>query len=523
MSVTSLGLARTSQLRLIVCAAATIGLACAGEDVRPDVPAQNAEQSLPRVSGPSPFVADCNGPGFPITAAYVNAEVEPYVAINPRDPSNVIAVYQQDRYPNDRANGVLASASFDAGRSWQVPELKDQPQFSRCASGSEAPEGDFEQASDPWVAFGPDGIAYFAAPAFDQATTAELVSTSTDGGRTWQRPIVVIQGNDPAQRNLRPAVTADPKRPGTAYLVWTRSRRAPTYQAGGTAFFSRTTDGGKAWSEARAIYESPIGMGNSGNEIVVMPNGDLVNVFKEMAPGTGPDPRRDRSAAMRSGDGGLTWSEPTTVASSEVVDVNDPGTGARIRTGSSFTDIAVDPRPGTQAIYAVWEDARFTQGRTQQIALAKSTDGGLTWSDPIAVSTDPGAQAFVPSVAVNDSGDVAVTYYGFSAGKSDSRALMTQYWITLSKDGGQTWTTRQPVTRQPFDMRTAPFNSGFFLGEYVGLAGAGQSFVVVAPFTNGRSLDNRTDVFSCTVTLGSDDNALPLQGGSASPGAVACQ
>jgi hypothetical protein len=39
----------------------------------------------PRVSGQSPFQADCNGAAFPISAAYLNAEVEPYVAINPRD------------------------------------------------------------------------------------------------------------------------------------------------------------------------------------------------------------------------------------------------------------------------------------------------------------------------------------------------------------------------------------------------------------------------------------------------------
>lgn len=523
MSVASLDLTRSSQFRVIVCMVVMMGMACSGKDVSPaaDADVQEARE-LPRVTGPSPFLADCNGPGFPITAAYVNAEVEPYVAINPRNPSNVIAVYQQDRYPNNRANGVLASASFDGGRTWQVPELKDQPQFSRCASGSEAWEGDFEQASDPWVAFGPDGIAYFAAPAFNisKPGTAELVSTSTDGGRTWERPVVVISNMDTEGRNVRPAVTADPKRQGTAYLVWARSHPAPG--VGGTAFFSRTTDGGKIWSEARAIHESPIGMGNSGNEIVVTPNGDLVNVFTETAPGTRSDQPRDRIAVMRSSDGGLTWSEPMTVASSVVADVNDPGTGAVIRVGS-FTDIAVDPRPGTNTIYAVWRDARFTQSRTQQIAFVKSTDGGRTWSEPIAVSTGQGEQAFTPSVAVNDSGDVAVTYYGFSTDKSQSRALMTQHWITLSKDSGQTWTTRQQVTRQPFDMRTAPFNAGFFLGEYVGLAGAGQVFVAVPVLTNGRSLDNRTDVFSCTVTVRSGDDAIPLQGGSTSAAAIACQ
>ena len=503
-------LALTLALALALAAAPeSIGLALAASD-------QNDHPDLPRVSGASPFTADCNGPAFPISAAYVNAEVEPYVAINPKNPNNLIAVYQEDRYPGDGANGVLAAASFDGGRSWQAPELRYQPQFSHCAGGNETHGADLEMASDPWIDFGPDGTAYFAAVAFNKSNpdTAELVSVSTTGGRTWDRPIAVIRENVADVSDERPAVTADPTRAHTAYLVWARHRSAPASSAAGAVYFSRTTDGGKSWSTARAIYEAPVGMQTSANQVVVMPNGELVNVFNELGLDTGSrHPRHDRIAVIRSTDGGLTWSKPAVLADSSVAGVTDPQTGAMIRVGDSFTDIAVDPRPGTHTIYAVWGDSRFTRSGTQQIALTKSTDGGRTWAEPVAVSTDQGAQAFVPAVAVNDRGDVAVTFYSFATGKSPSPALMTQYWFTLSQDDGQTWTTAQQVSRQPFDLRTAPFNGGFFLGEYQGLAGAGQSFVAVAAFTNGRSLDNRTDIFACTTTLG--ERASPLQAGPA--------
>ena len=85
-----------------------------------------AYNDLPRVSAATPFLADCNGPDFPITSAYINAESEPSIAVNPRNPDNLIVVYHEDRYPNDGANGVLASVSFDGGRTWQVPKLQDQ-------------------------------------------------------------------------------------------------------------------------------------------------------------------------------------------------------------------------------------------------------------------------------------------------------------------------------------------------------------------------------------------------------------
>ncbi len=464
---------------------------------------------LSRVSAATPFLADCNGPNFPITAAYVNAESEPYITVNPRNSDNLIAVYHEDRYPNDGANGVLASTSFDGGRTWQVPKLEDQPTFSSCAGGTEANGGNFEKASDPFVAFGPDGTAYFATVSWNASgpEEAQFVSTSADGGLTWERPVAVIRANDPDERNTsRPAVTPDPAREHTAYLVWARQRSAPASEARGAVGFSRTTDGGKTWSKAGEIYQTPIGMYTSANKIVVLPSGDLVNVFSEMPIRREPGPSSHHIMVIRSTDSGLTWSKPMTVATAAVAGIVDPRTGAKVRTGDSFTKLAVDPRPGTNTLYAVWEDARFTQERTK-IAFASSSDGGRTWGDPVAVSTDPDTQEFIPSVAVNDRGDVAVAWYGFAAAQSATRALPTRYWIAFSRDQGQTWSARQPVTSRPFDLRTAPYNTGFFFGEYQGLAGAEQSFFAAMTLTNGRSLGNRTDIYSCTVSP--DDHMVP--------------
>lgn len=470
--------------------------------------AQSSYHGLPLVSAPSPFLADCNGPAFPITATYVNAESEPYVAVNPRNPDNLIVVYHQDRFPNDGANGVLASTSFDGGRSWQVPELADQPTFSRCAGGDVSNGGDFEKASDPWVRFGGDGTAYFAAVSWNVSdpAAAQLVATSHDGGLTWETPVTVIRANDPGVSNAsRPALTADPQQEQTVYLVWAQSHTAPASRAHGSVGFSRTTDGGRTWSEARSIYDAPTGMQTSANEIVVLPNGDLLNMFTELRMGGGGgagQPRRDRIAFIRSTDGGLTWSESSTVATSQLADIVDPRTGTKVRVGDSFAHKAVDPRPGSGTIHVAWADARFTNGQAMQIALSTSTDGGLTWKDPVAVSSEPGTQQFIPAIAVNDSGDVAVAWYSFATDTSTNSELMTSYWITWSTDQGESWVSRKPVTPSPFDLRTAPYNTGFFFGEYQGLAAAGQSFVAAVTLTNGHSLQNRTDIYSCLVAPG---------------------
>ena len=40
-------------------------------------------------------------------------------------------------------------------------------------------------------------------------------------------------------------------------------------------------------------------------------------------------------------------------------------------------------------LYAVWQDARFSDFQNDSIAFSQSLDGGLTWSDPIKVNETP--------------------------------------------------------------------------------------------------------------------------------------
>ncbi|HWJ54529.1 MAG TPA: hypothetical protein VNT24_14230, partial [Propionibacteriaceae bacterium] len=81
------------------------------------------------MSGPSPFVG-CSTPKVG-GVNYLNAEVEPYVAVNPADPSNLIGVWQQDRWSNGGARGLMAGYSTDGGKSWNRTTLP----FDRCAPG----------------------------------------------------------------------------------------------------------------------------------------------------------------------------------------------------------------------------------------------------------------------------------------------------------------------------------------------------------------------------------------------------
>jgi hypothetical protein len=142
-------------------------------------------------------------------------------------------------------------------------------------------------------------------------------------------------------------------------------------------------------------------------------------------------------------------------------------------------------REGTDAVYVVWQDARFNGFDRDQVAFSKSSDGGLTWSRLARSSSNNATQAFTPSIDVNSHGRVAVTYYDFTNDTPASPTLDTDYWVTRSRDGGETFGRRERITESPFGMRLAPFAGGFFVGDYEGLASQ-RGFKPLFVQTDGR-------------------------------------
>src|SRR6266566_5234631 len=251
----------------------------------------------PPANGNSPF-ASCDISGFliPGETNYVNTELEPWVAVNPTNPLNIIGVYQQDRYTLGGARGLAAAVTHNGGTTWS----STYPHFSSCAGGTEANGGDFQRASDPWVTFSPNGDAYFISLSLTflgpVSTTGSgvLVSKSTDGGDTWNNPVTLVRNTGDADVapfffNDKESITADPFNSNYVYAVWDRLRKPGeaesvnaehSFAFRGDTLFSRTTNGGQTWEPPRASFGSEKVKSNFHSTIV----------FTE------------------STDGGLTWS-----------------------------------------------------------------------------------------------------------------------------------------------------------------------------------------------------------------------
>lgn len=147
-------------------------------------------------------------------------------------------------------------------------------------------------------------------------------------------------------------------------------------------------------------------------------------------------------AVAKSVDGGMTWSPPVMVSFT-----NSP----TIFTDKEWITVGQD---GT--VYLSW--TRFQVAKhvyvVSPIVMAKSTDGGATWSDWVAVSdkTHPYNQGSVPLVAPD--GTVYVAYEGSTPASGYAADAII---LARSTDGGSTFTNVE-LARAYDDLNCYPIN-----------------------------------------------------------------
>jgi hypothetical protein len=392
-----------------------------------------AQPSLPRAPG-----------AHIVTMPGLGRFSEPSIAVNPRDPSQVVAVWQ---------NQVHAAWSADSGRTFTA------------ATGVQPPN--YEVSGDVSVTFDDKGRAYLSYMGFDRAAPRStldrklarqglFVRRSDDGGRTWAaEPSTLIEfptGNEPdIQAEDMPRIFADvsPGSPhaGNLYVGWIEWQPDQSVM-----LFSRSTDGAHSWSRPVRISTHAGWPRDDNGALVglvgtVGPDGTLWMAWND----------GNTIALVESRDGGRTFRP-----SRSVIDVGPPyfhnGVPGVSRV-MGFPQIGIGPRGGR--LYLCWSDYRFGD---VDVFVSSSDDLGRTWSAPVRVNDErlrSGTDQFFQWMAVDPAnGDVYVQFYDR---RDDPTNTRTTFTLARSTDHGTHFTN--------YAWSDAPFSGeGAFLGDYTWLA-----------------------------------------------------
>lgn len=343
-------------------------------------------------------------------------------------------------------------------------------------SGVNVPPNTFEfLAGDPVVACSSANRFYYASllatSFFDQGDCAPgcpfqgvSVSISNDAGNTWADPVPAVLSSGFSDTIDRPWLAVDPSNPQQLYLTYTDMQAASSFNpciAGALSInLVSSADGGNTWSAPTVVHqECPdfnTGIGNlpTGANVVVSPNGQ-VYVAYELFPQffQSPTPSPPQILFQKSLDHGQTFSNPLRVS-----DVAPIGVGGFSRLLQALNEadelpvLAVDrgTGPSRGSVYVAWSDGRdnikpdLVSGAYaySDVFVAKSTDSGSSFTVLGPISPTPptfrgkGRDQFLPGIAVDKNGEVAVCYYDR---RNDPTNMAIDRYCSVSFNQGLSW------------------------------------------------------------------------------------
>ncbi|MEZ5053115.1 MAG: T9SS type A sorting domain-containing protein [Chitinophagales bacterium] len=357
---------------------------------------------------------------------------EPSIMFNPKDPAIMIAGSNLNSY----------YLSSDTGKTWTQHLLTSS----------------FGVWGDPVIEVDTAGVFYFfhlSNPPGGNWIDRIVCQKTEDNGATWNDGSFTGLNGTKAQDKQWSSVNAHNNH---IFLTWTQFDQYGSFNPADSSIilFSRSFDQGETWSEAKRINQHAGDCIDSDNTVegatsAVGPDGELYVVW------AGPD----GLIFDRSYDEGDTWLDE------DIIIGEFPGgwdyaiPGLFRCNGLPILKCDTSGGPNNGTLYLNWTDQRNGEEDTD-VWLAKSTDGGDTWSDPVRVNDDDaGKQQFMTWMDVDQvNGHLFFVFYD-RRNYDDNR---TDVYVAYSFDGGETFTNER-ISDSPFTP-----NEGVFFGDYTNIA-----------------------------------------------------
>jgi hypothetical protein len=404
-------------------------------------------------------------PNFDSSMMHGN-EAEDAIAVNPANPSNIVTMATLP----DVVSGLFEGVSFDGGKSW-----------TRQVIGTAAPLGEIccdEQLA--WDRFGNLWMTYLVNP-----NGNVFVAVSTDGGLTFSKVAEIVpttptgskapSGATPKRERLpsnnpnilgdQPSISAGPN------SVWVSYTSFPStvVQAFGASVTGLGTFG--SFSAPESVPTSA-GRGDYG-DTAVGPHGQVMVTYQDQTNGQGGSHIYTAVDANGLQPGG--FSDPRLLAHSAVGGF-DFIPAQPDRSIDAEANLAWDRSGGPHngRVYAIWTQESPNESNNTDVMLQYSDDNGTTWTSPVRLNDDHGANSqFMPAIAIDQTtGDVAVSWYDArndlgTGGPGDTDGVANddaQIWATYSANGGVTFAPNFQVSAATFSAPDA--QSPFDFGDY---------------------------------------------------------
>ncbi len=394
-------------------------------------------------------------------SAYLNIRVnndttnqvqnEEQIVMNPTDTTNMVAVWRDFRLGYRQ---VAYAYTYDGGLTWDQ-DLFYEPQYV--------------WDSDPGLTVDTAGNFYAVILSYNSTSEPNglFVYKSTDGGATWSSPVTVINGVAGVFEDKELIACDRSAGPYTnnLYVAWARFNNTQI-------LLCRSTDGGSSFVGPVSVSDYN---GVQWPVPAVGPNSEVYVAWVHYYPGS---IRLDIST-----DGGQTFGNDITIQNVTFVSGSINGNIAVFSFPALDVDITGGPNSGHMYVAYMDDGPGYTD---TDIFFTRSTNGGSTWSQKIRINDDPqnnGCDQFHPWLTVTPAGDIIVV---FLDRRLDSGNLLMDLYMTISTDGGTTWSTNERITTISSDPTAGswagldgypvkydtPFilaDRAGLLGEYIGL------------------------------------------------------